>query len=75
LILNFTGTANGNQKGKNLLYTVKKCNLVADGNGSGTHICHTIRETFKGAMNYAYGSRAELDIRNYGHMETIVVRC
>jgi predicted hydrocarbon binding protein len=50
-------------EGKNLLYTVKKCNLVAEGNGSGTHICHTIRETFKGAMNYAYGSRAELDIK------------
>jgi predicted hydrocarbon binding protein len=50
-------------EGKNLLYTVKKCNLVAQGNGSANYICQTIRETFKGAMNYAYGSRAELDIK------------
>lgn len=49
--------------GKNLLYTVRKCNLVAEGNSSDTYICQTIRETFKGAMNYAYGSRAELDIK------------
>jgi predicted hydrocarbon binding protein len=50
-------------EGKNLLYTVKKCNIVAEGNTFDTYICHTIRETFKGAMSYAYGSKAELDIK------------
>ncbi len=49
--------------GKNLLYTVKKCSIVAEGDTFDKYICHTIRETFKGAMGYAFGSKAELDIR------------
>ena len=48
--------------GKKLLYTVKKCNLASDGNSFDTYVCHTARETFKGALNYALGNRAELDI-------------
>lgn len=50
-------------EGKNLLYTIKKCNIVAEGNTFDKYICHTIRETFKGAINHAFGSRAELDIK------------
>jgi predicted hydrocarbon binding protein len=49
--------------GKNLLYTIKKCNIVREGNTVDKYICHTIRETFKGAMNHAFGNRAELDIK------------
>jgi predicted hydrocarbon binding protein len=49
---------------KNLLYTVKKCNIVTDGNKIDRYVCRTIRETFKGAMNYAFGNQAELEIRN-----------
>ena len=49
--------------GKNLLYTIKKCNIVAEGNSVDKYICHTIRETFKGAVNHAFGNRAELDIK------------
>lgn len=49
--------------GKNLLYTVKKCNIVAEGNSFDTYVCHTIRETFKGAVNYAFGTKAELDVK------------
>ncbi|MCZ7362478.1 MAG: hypothetical protein O8C58_03955 [Candidatus Methanoperedens sp.] len=49
---------------KNLLYTVKKCNIVTDGNNVDKYVCRTIRETFKGAMNYAFGSQAELEIKN-----------
>ncbi|MCE8426063.1 MAG: hypothetical protein J5U17_09850 [Candidatus Methanoperedens sp.] len=49
--------------GKNLLYTIKKCNIVAEGNTFDSYICRTIRETFKGAMNYAFGNRMELDIK------------
>jgi len=47
--------------GKNLLYTVRKCNLASDGNSFDTYVCHTARETFKGALNYALGNRAELE--------------
>jgi len=49
--------------GKNLLYTVRKCNIVAEGNTFDTYVCHTIRETFKGAVSYAFGNRAEMDVR------------
>ena len=49
--------------GKNLLYTIKKCNIVAEGNSVDKYICHTIRETFKGAVNHAFGNRAQLDIK------------
>ncbi len=50
-------------EGKNLIYTVRKCNIVAEGNTFDTYVCHTIRETFKGAMGYAFGNKAELDIK------------
>jgi predicted hydrocarbon binding protein len=49
--------------GKNLLYTITKCNIVAEGNTVDKYICHTIRETFKGAVNHAFGNRAQLDIK------------
>jgi predicted hydrocarbon binding protein len=49
-------------EGKNLLYTVRKCHIVAEGNTFDTYICHTARETFKGALDYAFGNKAELNI-------------
>ncbi len=49
--------------GKNLQYIVKKCNIVAEGNTFDSYICHTIREAFKGALNYAFGNRAELSVK------------
>jgi len=50
-------------EGKNLLYTVRKCHIATEGNKFDTYICHTSRETFKGALNYAFGNRAELEIK------------
>ncbi len=50
-------------EGKNLLYTIKKCNIVTQGDTFDSYVCHTARETFKGALDYAFGSRAELDIK------------
>jgi len=50
-------------EGKNLLYTVRKCNIATEGNKFDTYVCHTARETFKGALNYAFGNRAELEIK------------
>lgn len=48
----------------NLVYTVRKCNIVADGNNVDKCVCHAIRETFKGAVNHAFGNQAQLEIRN-----------
>jgi predicted hydrocarbon binding protein len=50
-------------EGKNLLYTVMKCHIATEGNKFDKYICHTSREAFKGALNYAFGNRAELDIK------------
>ncbi|VVB95762.1 Uncharacterised protein [uncultured archaeon] len=50
--------------GNNLLYIVKKCNIANEGNKFDTSVCHTARETFKGAMNYAMGNEAELEIKH-----------
>ncbi len=49
-------------EGKNLLYTVRRCNIATEGNRFDTYVCHTARETFKGALNYAFGNRAKLSI-------------
>lgn len=49
-------------EGNNLTYTVKKCNIAAEGNKFDTCVCHTARETFKGALEYAFGNKAELNI-------------
>jgi len=48
--------------GKNLLYTVSKCNLASEGNSFDNYVCRTAREMFKGALNYTLGNRAELSV-------------
>lgn len=48
--------------GKNLSYTVKRCNIATEGSSFDMYICHAIRESFKGAMEYAFGYRAGLEI-------------
>lgn len=48
----------------NLVYTVKKCNIVTNENNADKYVCRAIRETFKGAMDYALGNRAQLEIKN-----------
>ncbi len=48
---------------KNLLYTIRKCGIATEGNTFDTYVCHTAREVFKGALNYAFGNRAELEIK------------
>ncbi len=50
-------------EGNNLLYTVKRCNIANEGNKLDTCVCHTSREAFKGALNYAFGNTAKLDIK------------
>jgi len=49
--------------GKNLRYTVSNCKIATEGNKFDTYVCHTIREAFKGAVGYAFGNKAELDVK------------
>lgn len=50
-------------EGKNLLYRIRKCGITREGDTFDAYICRTAREAFKGALDYAFGSRAELDIK------------
>ncbi len=52
-----------NMEGGNLRYTVRKCNIARSGNCFDKCLCHTFRETFKGALDYAFGNRAVLDVQ------------
>lgn len=50
-------------EGKNLLYTIRKCSITGNGNtfdNYDNYVCHTVRETFKGALNYVFGNKAQL---------------
>lgn len=49
--------------GNNLLYRIRKCNITMDGDNFDAYICRTAREAFKGALDHAFGNRAELDIK------------
>ncbi|VVB85712.1 Uncharacterised protein [uncultured archaeon] len=48
--------------GKNLHYTIRKCSIAMEGNTFDKCVCHAVRETFKGALGYAFGNKAELEI-------------
>ncbi len=50
-------------EGKNLIYIIKKCNIASEGDKFDMYLCHTGRETFKGALDYAFGNKAELEIK------------
>ncbi len=49
--------------GKNLLYTIRRCNIAAEEGVLDEYVCHTAREVFKGSLNYAFGNEAELEIK------------
>ena len=48
---------------KNLLYRIRKCNITMERDNFDAYICRTAREAFKGALDYAFGNRAELGIK------------
>ncbi len=50
-------------EGNNLLYRIKKCNIVIEGDTIDAYVCRAAREAFKGALNHAFGNRAELGIK------------
>ncbi|SNQ60625.1 hypothetical protein MNV_20001 [Candidatus Methanoperedens nitroreducens] len=41
-----------------------KCNITTEGDTFDTYVCHIARETFKGALGYAFGNKAELNIKH-----------
>lgn len=49
-------------EGNTLLYKINKCDIVSEGNTFDTYICHAIRETFKGALEHAFGDSAEFEV-------------
>jgi predicted hydrocarbon binding protein len=50
-------------EGNNLIYRVTKCNIATEGNTLDKCVCHTSREVFKGALDYAFGNNAELEVK------------
>ena len=48
---------------QNLLYRIRKCSITMDGDNFDAYICRTAREAFKGALDHAFGNRAELGIK------------
>lgn len=48
---------------QHLLYRIRKCNIVMEGDSFDAYICRTARDAFKGALDYAFGNRAELGIK------------
>lgn len=49
--------------GNNLLYRVRRCSIVPKGDKLSAHICRAAREAFKGAVNYAFGNKVDLEIK------------
>lgn len=55
--------------GNSLLYRVRKCSMVSQmtdmtvqDDAIDNCVCHTSREVFKGALDYAFGNKAELTV-------------
>lgn len=49
--------------GNNLIYRIRKCNIAVEGNTLDKCICHVSRDVFKGALSYAFGNKAELEVK------------
>lgn len=48
---------------KNLLYRIRKCNITREGDTFDAYVCRVAREAFKGALNHAFGNKAEMEIK------------
>lgn len=48
---------------KNLLYRIRRCNIVREGDTFDAYICRAAREAFKGALSYAFGNKADMEIK------------
>jgi predicted hydrocarbon binding protein len=49
--------------GNSLLYRVRRCNIVSKGDRFDKYICRAAREAFKGAINYVFGNKVDLEIK------------
>lgn len=49
--------------GNNLIYRIKKCSIAREGNTIDKCICRISRDVFKGALSYAFGNKAELEVK------------
>lgn len=49
--------------GDSLTYKIEKCSLATEGNTLDKCVCHISREVFKGALGYAFGNKAELEVK------------
>ena len=50
-------------EGQDLLYRIRKCAITMEDNNFDAYVCRASREAFKGALNYAFGNKANLEIR------------
>jgi predicted hydrocarbon binding protein len=46
-----------------LLYRIRKCNTISENVTFGSYICRAATEAFKGAANYVFGNRADMEIK------------
>lgn len=44
-----------------LKYVITKCSITTEDNKFNHYMCHTMRETFKGALSYVFGDKVELE--------------
>lgn len=50
-------------EGNGLLYRIRKCAITMEDNNFDAYICRASREAFKAALDYAFGKKANLEIR------------
>jgi len=53
----------GNVKGRIIRYIVKKCSVAKEEDKFNPYICHTMREVFKGMLEYTFGNNTDLEIK------------
>lgn len=51
------------KEGSSLLYRIRKCAITMEDNNFDAYICRASREAFKAALDYAFGNKADLEIR------------
>lgn len=49
--------------GNNLLYRVRRCNTASNEDKLDKYVCRVAREAFKGAVNYVFGNKVDLEIK------------
>jgi predicted hydrocarbon binding protein len=50
-------------EGNSLLYRIRKCTITMEDNNFDAYVCRASREAFKAALDYAFGNKADLEIK------------